>query len=81
MTDDRIKQEPLFSERFGYLAKAQFECVSEGLFNALNDVKKLADLALEEAKYLWVFDLRINVNQQGSPFGRIPGAMSAWQCF
>ena len=36
MTDDRIKQEPLFSERFGNLAKAlQFECVSEGLFNKL----------------------------------------------
>ena len=33
MTDDCIRQEPLFSARYGYVAKAlQFECVSEALF-------------------------------------------------
>ena len=37
MTDDRIRQEPLFSARYGYVAKAlQFECVSEALFKAKN---------------------------------------------
>ena len=73
MTDDRIKQEPLFSSRFAYVAKAlQFECVSEELFNKLSFLmqKVLADLPVEEAKHLWVFGLGINVNQRDSPFRR-----------
>lgn len=50
MTNDRIKQEPLFSERYGYVDKAlQFECVSEELFNKpwLLMQKVLADLTVE----------------------------------
>ena len=71
MTDDRTKQEPLFSARYGYVAKAlQFECVSEELSNKLwfSMQKVLADLTVEEAKHLWVFGLGINVNQGDSPF-------------
>ena len=50
MTNDRIKQEPLFSERYGYVDKAlQFECVSEVLFNKLWFLmqKVLSDLTVE----------------------------------
>ena len=70
MTNDRIKQEPLFSARYGYVAQAlQSECVSEELFNKLRFLmqKVLADLPVEEAKHLWVFGLGINVNQRDSP--------------
>lgn len=50
MTDDCIRQEPLFSARYGYVAKAlQSECVSEELFNKLWFLmqKVLADLPVE----------------------------------